>query len=155
MLDKLKDNITALVAVIGAGYWGKNLVRNFHNLGSLKLICDKNESLLADLKNQYAGIETCLALADVLKREDIGGVVISTPAETHFNLARESLLAGKNVLVEKPLVLHDKEGEELISLAAEKNRVLEEKMFFCVFRFLDVSFLLVFDSVTPRVMIPM
>jgi len=112
------------VAVIGAGYWGKNLVRNFHNLGSLKLICDKNEPLLADLKTQYTDIETCLALSDVLTREDIDGVVISTPAETHFNLARESLLAGKNVLVEKPLVLHDKEGEELISLAAEKNRIL-------------------------------
>jgi UDP-2-acetamido-3-amino-2,3-dideoxy-glucuronate N-acetyltransferase len=112
------------VAVIGAGYWGKNLVRNFHDLGSLKLICDKNESLLADFKSHYADIETCLALTDVLTREDIDGVVISTPAETHFNLARESLLAGKNVLVEKPLVLHDKEGEELISLADEKKRVL-------------------------------
>ena len=114
----------ASVAVIGAGYWGRNLVRNFHNLGSLKLICDKNQSLLADLKSQYANIETCLALTDVLTREDITGVVVSTPAETHFNLARESLLAGKNVLVEKPLVLHEKEGEELISLSAEKNRVL-------------------------------
>ncbi|MCK4986463.1 MAG: Gfo/Idh/MocA family oxidoreductase, partial [Desulfobacterales bacterium] len=112
------------VAVIGAGYWGKNLVRNFHNLGSLKLVCDKNESLLADFKSHYTDIETCLALTDVLTREDIEGVVISTPAETHFNLARESLLAGKNVLVEKPLVLHDKEAEELISLAAEKDRIL-------------------------------
>ena len=119
-----KHAIMASVAVIGAGYWGKNLVRNFHNLGSLKLICDKSQSLLADLKSQYADIETCLALTDVLTREDIAGVVISTPAETHFNLARESLLAGKNVLVEKPLVLHEKEGEELISLAAKNNRVL-------------------------------
>jgi UDP-2-acetamido-3-amino-2,3-dideoxy-glucuronate N-acetyltransferase len=119
-----KDGKITSVAVIGAGYWGKNLVRNFHHLSSLKLVCDKNESLLADLKRQYADVETCLALTEVLKREDIDGVVISTPAETHFSLARESLLAGKNVLVEKPLVLHAKEGEELISLAAEKNRVL-------------------------------
>ena len=112
------------VAVIGAGYWGKNLVRNFHQLGSLKLICDKNESLLADFRGQYAGVETCLALADVMKRKDIEGVIISTPAETHFNLAREALLAGKNVLVEKPLVLHEKEAVELIALAAAKKRVL-------------------------------
>jgi UDP-2-acetamido-3-amino-2,3-dideoxy-glucuronate N-acetyltransferase len=112
------------VAVIGAGYWGKNLVRNFQRLGSLKLICDKNESLLADFRSQYTGVETCLALTDVMKREDIQGVIISTPAETHFNLAREALLAGKNVLVEKPLVLHEKEAEELIALAAEKNRAL-------------------------------
>ena len=112
------------VAVIGAGYWGKNLVRNFHQLGSLKLICDKNESQLADFRGQYAGVETCLALADVMKRKDIEGVIISTPAETHFNLAREALLAGKNVLVEKPLVLHEKEAVELIELAAAKKRVL-------------------------------
>ncbi len=121
---KSKQRKMTSVAVIGAGYWGKNLVRNFHNLGSLKLVCDKNESLLADFKSHYTDIETCLALTDVLTREDIEGVVISTPAETHFNLARESLLAGKNVLVEKPLVLHDKEAEELISLAAEKDRIL-------------------------------
>lgn len=121
---KSKQRKMTSVAVIGAGYWGKNLVRNFHNLGSLKLVCDKNESLLADFKSHYTDIETCLALSDVLTREDIEGVVISTPAETHFNLARESLLAGKNVLVEKPLVLHDKEAEELISLAAEKDRIL-------------------------------
>jgi UDP-2-acetamido-3-amino-2,3-dideoxy-glucuronate N-acetyltransferase len=112
------------VAVIGAGYWGKNLVRNFNALGALKLICDKNESLLSDLKRQYKGVETCFALADVLCRNDIEGVVISTPAETHFNLARESLLAGKNVFVEKPLVLHEREGDELINLSQEKDKVL-------------------------------
>ena len=123
-MKKSKPSKEISVAVIGAGYWGKNLVRNFHQLGSLKLICDKNESLLADFRKQYAEVETCLALADVMKRKDIQGVVISTPAETHFNLAREALLAGKNVLVEKPLVLHEKEAVELIGLAAAKKRVL-------------------------------
>ncbi len=123
-MKKSKPSKVNSVAVIGAGYWGKNLVRNFHQLGSLKLICDKNESLLADFRKQYAEVETCLALADVMKRKDIQGVVISTPAETHFNLAREALLAGKNVLVEKPLVLHEKEAVELIALAGAKKRVL-------------------------------
>ncbi len=123
-MKKSKPSKVISVAVIGAGYWGRNLVRNFHQLGSLKLICDKNESLLADFRSQYADVETCLALADVTKRKDIEGVIISTPAETHFNLAREALLAGKNVLVEKPLVLHEKEAVELIALAAEKKRVL-------------------------------
>jgi UDP-2-acetamido-3-amino-2,3-dideoxy-glucuronate N-acetyltransferase len=123
-MKKSRPSKKISVAVIGAGYWGKNLVRNFHQLGSLKLICDKNESLLADFRKQYAEVETCLALADVMKRKDIQGVVISTPAETHFNLAREALLAGKNVLVEKPLVLHEKEALELIALAAAKKRVL-------------------------------
>ena len=112
------------VAVIGSGYWGKNLVRNFFELGALKLICDKDESILSTFKKQYNDIDVCLALADVLGRKDIDGVVIATPAETHFNFVRESLLAGKNVFVEKPLVLHEKEGQELIVLAEENNKVL-------------------------------
>jgi len=65
-----------------------------------------------------------LALTDVLTRSDIAGVVIATPAETHFNIARESLLAGKHVYVEKPLVLREEEGQELIELAMQKKRVL-------------------------------
>jgi UDP-2-acetamido-3-amino-2,3-dideoxy-glucuronate N-acetyltransferase len=112
------------VAVIGSGYWGKNLVRNYHELGALKLICDKNETVLAGFKKQYPGVDACLALHDVLSRKDIDGVVIATPAETHYTLAREALLANKNVYVEKPLVLDEREGEELIRLAAERKRVL-------------------------------
>ena len=112
------------VAIIGGGYWGKNLVRNFYNLNSLKLVCDKNETILSNYKVQYKGIETCLALTDVLSSKDIQGVVIATPAETHFNIARESLLAGKHVYVEKPLVLREEEGQELIELAQENGRVL-------------------------------
>ena len=112
------------IAVIGSGYWGKNLVRNFDHLGALKLICEKNETILGDFKEQYPGVETCLALNEVLNRSDIEGVVIATPAETHFNIARESLLAGKHVYVEKPLVLEESEGYELIGLAKKNQRVL-------------------------------
>jgi len=118
-LDKVQS-----VAVIGTGYWGKNLVRNFHNLGVLKLVCDKNETLLDKFREQYAGVETCLAFNDVIRNENINAVVISTPAETHYSLAREALLSKKHVLVEKPLVLHENEGHELISLAKENNRRL-------------------------------
>jgi UDP-2-acetamido-3-amino-2,3-dideoxy-glucuronate N-acetyltransferase len=109
---------------VGCGYWGKNLVRNFHNLNALKLICDSNESSLEKLKSQYNGVDTCLALSDVLSRKDIQGVVISTSAETHFNLVREAILADKHVFVEKPMALHEDEGQELIRLAYEKNRLL-------------------------------
>ncbi len=80
--------------------------------------------MLGQFKEQYPNIETCLALNDVLSRGDINGVVISTPAETHYTLVRESLLAGKHVFVEKPLVLVEEQGEELISLAKDKRRVL-------------------------------
>jgi len=112
------------VAVVGTGYWGKNLVRNFHEIGSLKLICDKNEAALSALKAKHNGVDTCFALSDVLERGDIDGVVIATPAETHFNLAREALLAGKHIFVEKPLVLNENEGRELIDIAQKKARVL-------------------------------
>ena len=112
------------IAVIGSGYWGKNLVRNYYNIGSLKLICDKNPVLLDQYKKQYPDVETCLALNDVISRDDIEGMVVSTPAETHHTIAREGLLAGKHVYVEKPLVLDEKEGEELIELASKNNRTL-------------------------------
>ena len=92
------------VAVIGSGYWGKNLVRNYHELGVLKLVCDKNEAVLKSFSDQYKGIDTCNAISEVLLRQDIDAVIIATPAETHYRIAREALLAGKHVYVEKPLV---------------------------------------------------
>jgi UDP-2-acetamido-3-amino-2,3-dideoxy-glucuronate N-acetyltransferase len=112
------------IAIIGSGYWGKNLVRIFHDLGVLRLICDKNESILADFKNKYPNLETCLAFGDVLNHADIDGIVISTPAETHFNLAREAILSRKHVFVEKPMALSEDEGRELIALAKERKRIL-------------------------------
>jgi UDP-2-acetamido-3-amino-2,3-dideoxy-glucuronate N-acetyltransferase len=112
------------VAVIGTGYWGRNLVRNFHQIGALKMICDKNETVLGALQAQHPGVEISCALTDVLKRDDIQGAVIATPAETHFLLAREALLAGKHVYVEKPLVLNESEGRELIDIAEKRGRVL-------------------------------
>lgn len=115
---------TPSICVIGSGYWGKNLVRNFDALGALKLICDKDEVALGRFREQYPEVETTLALSDVLTREDIDGVVISTPAETHYSIARECLLAGKHLLVEKPLTLDEAEAQELIDLAAERGLTL-------------------------------
>ena len=112
------------VAVIGSGYWGKNLIRNHHEIGSLKLICDKNENVLEGFKKQYAGVDTCLAVNEVYSDRRIDGVVIATPAETHYAIAREALLANKHVYVEKPLVLDETEAEALIQLATERKLVL-------------------------------
>ncbi len=112
------------VAVIGSGYWGKNLVRNYQRLCALKVICDKDETILANFKKQYSEVEVCLAFSDVLGRQDVEGVVIATPAETHFVLAREALLAGKHVYVEKPLVLDENEAGELILLAKQRKLTL-------------------------------
>lgn len=118
----MKKNVN--IAVIGAGYWGKNLLRNYSELGSLKIICDKNATLFDHFKKQYPDVEICVAINDVLSREDIQGVVIATPAETHFSLAREALLSNKHVYVEKPLVLHEHEAEELIRLAEDRNLII-------------------------------
>lgn len=112
------------IAVIGSGYWGKNLVRNFYSIGALRLICDKDEATTAQFKGQYPDIDICMSLSDVLKRDDIHGVVIATPAETHFTIAMEVLLAGKHVYVEKPLVLDEAEGEKLIRLGKKKNLII-------------------------------
>ena len=123
MAEKCSSENTPTVAVVGSGYWGKNLVRNFDQLGALKLICDKNEMILEKFKEDYPSVEVCLAYNEVINRRDIKGVVIATPAETHFNLAREALLSGKHVFVEKPLVIDEHEGMELIALAKEKRRM--------------------------------
>ena len=112
------------VGIIGAGYWGKHLVRVYHELGVLKRICDSNEVLLEKFKALHPGVETCLAFNDLLLEEDIRAVAIATPAETHFSLAREALLAGKHVFVEKPLVLDESEAESLIAMAKERNLIL-------------------------------
>lgn len=112
------------IAVIGSGYWGKNLVRNHHALGSLRCICDSNETVLGLFEQQYPGVRTCTSLADVLADEAVRGVVVSTPAPSHFAIAREALLAGKHVYVEKPLVLQEEHGRELIGLARERRLCL-------------------------------
>ena len=112
------------VAVVGTGYWGKNLVRNYHDLGVLRLICESNETLLAHFGQLYPDVETCQAFNDVLSHGNIDCVAIATPAETHYNLAREALTAGKHVYVEKPLVQDEHQAADLIELAREKGLIL-------------------------------
>jgi len=112
------------IAVIGSGYWGKNLVRNFYNIGALKLICDKDDALLNGFRKQYEQLDLCFAVSEVLNRDDIKGVAIATPAETHYRIAREAILAGKHVFVEKPLALHEWEGHDLNELANRHKRIL-------------------------------
>ena len=112
------------IAVVGTGHWGRNLVRNYYELGALKLICDKNDAVLEGIKKQYPKVDVCFAFSDVLYRKDIDGIVIATPAENHFSMVREALLAGRHVYVEKPMALDEIAGEELIAIAKEKNKIL-------------------------------
>jgi predicted dehydrogenase/acetyltransferase-like isoleucine patch superfamily enzyme len=112
------------IAIIGSGYWGKNLVRNYAQLNVLQLVCDSNESTLSAIKNDYPEIDTCFAIKDVLSREDIQGIVISSPAETHFRIAQEALLSGKHVFVEKPITLKIHEAQTLIELSKKYSLTL-------------------------------
>jgi len=112
------------VAVVGAGYWGKNLVRNFQALGALRVICDSDRETLHALEQQYNVPKVVTAYSDVLQDSSIQGVALATPAETHGDLVREALLAGKDVFVEKPLCLSVKTGQELVKLAENQGRIL-------------------------------
>ncbi|MEW5692135.1 MAG: Gfo/Idh/MocA family oxidoreductase [Candidatus Hydrogenedentota bacterium] len=112
------------IAVIGAGYWGKNLVRVMNELGVLRKICDKDNNILTRMKTQYKNIDITNNYKEVLENKDINAVVIATPASTHYNLVQESLIAGKDVLVEKPLALKLEDAQELVDIACKNNRVL-------------------------------
>lgn len=112
------------VAVIGSGYWGKNLVRNFHDLKALAAICDCNQETLRQFSAQYPTCRTVRSFGEVLQDKELDAVCIATPAETHANLVREALLAGKDVLVEKPLCLSVETGRALVQLALEQQRIL-------------------------------
>lgn len=112
------------VAVIGAGYWGKNLVRDFNELDALHTICDKNLEMGDKYKSQLQSVRFTDSFEHVLKDPAIEAVVIATPAIQHYNMAKEALLSNKHVFVEKPLALHIEQGEELVKLAKEQGLTL-------------------------------
>ena len=97
--------ISNKIACIGAGYWGKNLVRNFNELGALSWICDADLHRRAQLAVEYPDAKLIDAVNQVLSDPDVAGVAIATPAVTHADLVQRALLAGKDVFVQKPLSL--------------------------------------------------
>jgi len=113
----------AKIGVIGCGYWGKNLVRNFHELGALYAMCDTSWDRLNTMSKIYPGVHD-YGSVDFLLASEVEAVAIATPAETHFRIAKEVLLAGKDVFVEKPFTLRSTDAEELVSLAEQEERVL-------------------------------
>jgi len=114
------------IGVVGAGYWGPNLIRNFAAAEGCALVgvADLDEGRLARMKNLYPKITVTTRFQDLLDNPEIQGIALSTPANTHYELARQVLEAGKNVFVEKPLAQTVAECEDLIRLAGERNRVL-------------------------------
>ncbi|MGJ3237468.1 MAG: Gfo/Idh/MocA family protein [Anaerolineae bacterium] len=114
------------IAVIGYGYWGPNIVRNFvENAHSeVVLVADMNEANLQRVRGRYPAIDTTTDAETVFARADIDAVAIVTPVDTHYALARRALETGKHVLVEKPMASSSQQARELINMARERNLVL-------------------------------
>lgn len=114
------------VGVIGYGYWGPNLVRNFQALENctVKVVCDKRETQFDKLAKAYPNIKRTSSIETIMADTAIDAVVIATPVNTHFEIAKNALSLGKNVLIEKPMTLKKDEALELINLAHKMNKVL-------------------------------
>ncbi len=114
------------IAVIGCGYWGPNLIRNFCSIPEckLKLVCDIDKGRLAHMSRLYQGIETTNKIDYVINDAEVDAIAIATPVRYHFEMAKKSLLAGKHTLIEKPMASSVKECEELIELAEKHNLTL-------------------------------
>ena len=112
------------VVVIGAGHWGKNLVRNFSNLDALAGICDSNMEAVEAIKADYPGTKSWASHEAVFSDDDVDVVAIATPAATHGDLVEAALKSGKNVFVEKPLCLDLDQAHDLEKLASEAGQVL-------------------------------
>lgn len=114
------------VGVIGYGYWGPNLVRNFMRAeeSTVTMVCDSSKEQLSRVKSLYPGVEVTTQHADLVTAGQVDAVAIATPVSTHFPLALAALEAGKHVFVEKPMASTVAECDQLIELAERKGLVL-------------------------------
>jgi UDP-2-acetamido-3-amino-2,3-dideoxy-glucuronate N-acetyltransferase len=112
------------LALIGGGYWGKNLIREFNNCSVLDTICEINDDAIKKYNEQYPHIKTTKNWNSILESKEINAVCISLPAEMHFKFSKEALENGKDVYVEKPITLNIKEAEELVEIAKKNSRIL-------------------------------
>src|SRR5881296_1520639 len=120
----MKSQVT--VGVVGCGYWGPNLIRNFRQLPdcNLTLMCDTSEQRLTHLKSLYPEVEGHKDFGHLLNGAGLDAVIIATPVKSHYAMAKASLLAGKHTFIEKPMASSAEECEELVSIADEKGLVL-------------------------------
>lgn len=117
-------NIEKNLALVGAGYWGKNLARNFHALGALHTLCDRSSEVLGSYGPDFDGVEKTSSFDAVLADSRIRRIAIAAPAVLHHTLAKAALLAGKDVFVEKPLCLEVADAQELDGIAQRCGRIL-------------------------------
>lgn len=114
------------IGVIGCGYWGPNLLRNFaeNEAAQLRWICDVDEKRLGAMGRRYPAARTTVDYQTLINDAELDAVAVVTPVATHYQIAKEALAAGKHVLMEKPLTATAREAEELIELAEKNKRVL-------------------------------
>ena len=112
------------IGIIGAGLWGRNIIRNFYNLGYLHTVCDIDNENLKNVISDYNNVNTTNDYKDILNNPEIKGVVVVTPSHTHYKIVKELLEHGKNVYVEKPISTVANEALSLVNLADEKGLVL-------------------------------
>ncbi len=114
------------IGVVGCGYWGPNLLRNFaeNEAAELIWICDTDEARLAAMARRYPSGQITRDYRTLLADPSVDAVAVVTPVATHFQIAKEALLAGKHVLIEKPLTTTAGEAELLIDLAERNGRTL-------------------------------
>jgi UDP-2-acetamido-3-amino-2,3-dideoxy-glucuronate N-acetyltransferase len=119
----MSEENSPMIGVVGCGYWGRNLVRNFHEIGTLAAVCDVSPERLQEMRAAYS-IPATHRYEEMLAIPQLQAVAIAAPAAQHFELARLAIIAGKDVFVEKPLALRTDEGEELVKLARKHSRIL-------------------------------
>jgi predicted dehydrogenase len=114
------------IAVVGLGYWGPNLVRNFLSTEGVEgvIACDMVPRRLENIKKKFPTIETTSSFDDLLRRDDVAGIAIATPVSTHYLLGMRVLEAGKHLLLEKPMAAKTSEAEELLDAAYSKMLTL-------------------------------
>ncbi len=119
------ENPPINVAVIGCGYWGPNLIRNFWSLSesNVALVCDRDQNRLNHMKKLYH-VETTTDYREVFENPQIDAVAIATPVSSHYELAQQSLRSGKHTFIEKPITRTTEEARSLVGLAQDLNRVL-------------------------------
>src|SRR5713101_853919 len=113
-------------AIVGAGYWGTNLIRALHSTDGiwLKVVCDSRSQRLQEVKARYPQVALTTSWDSIWSDHTLDAVVLATPPATHYQLAQAALAAGKHTWVEKPLALHYREGRHLVTLAREAQRTL-------------------------------
>jgi predicted dehydrogenase len=112
------------IAVLGCGAWGKNITRTMHQLGRLRAVVDPSESGRANAQSVAPGVPVHPSASTVLSDANVKGVMIATPAETHYNAACQAIAAGKDVFVEKPLTIDVDEARDLVYRSAAAKRIL-------------------------------